>query len=355
MKKITKNIAHLTLFSFITFGVTIYAQDTNNITIGTGGTGGTYYPIGTAIAKLITKDESAQNCKYKRNCGIAGVSAKALSTKASVQNVTDVQSNDLDMGIAEASVAYYAFKGINKFENNKKPDIRVLANLYPEDLHLVLSETTELNSLRDLVGKRVGIEKPGSGTQVAVESILTEFNVSRDQYTPFEISNKESIALMLQGKLDAYFYTAGTPASSILEQSKKSKLKLYSFSEEEVRRAGKIILYYIPSKIEANVYNGQETDVNTMAVSALLVTNINQPEELIYDIVKTLWGDYGKDVLINAHSKGKRVTLDTALDGLEGLNVPLHPGAEKFYKIACQFTVTRSPERYKRYPIECSQ
>jgi len=354
MKKITKKLSLCTLLILIISAGNTHAQDSINIKIGTGGTGGTYYPIGTAIAKLITIDP-AQSCKHRSGCGVNGVSAKALSTKASVQNVTDVQSGDLDMGIAEASVAYAAFKGIGKFESNKKPDIRIVANLYPEDLHLVLAENIELNSIRDLIGKRVGIEKPGSGTQVAVESILTEFNVSRDQYTPFETSNKESIDLMLKGKLDAYFYTAGTPASSILKQSQQSKLKLYSFSEEEIRRAGKIIPYYIPSKIEAGVYNGQDTDINTMAVSALLVTHINKPEKLVYDMVKTLWSDHGKEVLFNAHSKGKRVTLDTALDGLEGLNVPLHPGAEKFYKIACQFTVTRSPERYKRYPIECSQ
>lgn len=355
-QKITSsNLSVLLTLLLLALSPNAYAQNTTTVTIGTGGTGGTYYPIGTAIAKLLSKDQSEQSCTTKRNCGIDGLSAQSLVTKASVQNVNDVQSGTMTMGITEASVAYAAFKGVDKFANDIKPDIRIIANLYPEDLHLVLSQGTELNSLRDLAGKRVGIDKPGSGTQVAVETILSDLGITKDKYTPLEISSAKSIDLMIKGQLDAYFYAAGTPVSSIIEQSKKSKLKLYSFSEEEIRRAGKVIPYYIPSTIEAGVYSGQDTEIKTLAVSALLITNANQPEKLIYDIVKTLWSNHGKNTLVNAHPKGKRVTLDTALNGLEGLNVPLHLGAEKFYKIACQFTVARSPERYKRYPIECSQ
>ncbi len=359
MNNIIFRIAHLGAFLLLSmFLSSAYAQTKAesgavSLKIGTGGTGGTYYPVGGAIAKLLSKDKAPQNCDFLGGCGIDGVSAEALSTGASVQNVTDVQSGALDIGISDAAVMYFAFKGLGKFEGQPKSDLRILANLYPEDLHLVLAPGIELEALGDLAGKRVGIDKPGSGTQNAVEAILAEFRLTRDDYKAFPVSSGESIELIKQGKLDAYFYAAGTPVSGIAKLSEELGISLYSFTEDEVRRSNKAVPYYIPSTIKSGIYSGVDYDVNTVAVSALLFTHAKKPDPLMYKVVRAMWQDYGQDTLVKTHSKGKVINLGSSLNGLEGLGVPLHPGAEKYYRRMCQFTVPRSPERYKRYPIEC--
>ncbi|MGH1427205.1 MAG: TAXI family TRAP transporter solute-binding subunit [Arenicella sp.] len=347
-------LLRFTMAIFVAFSVQVVHAQELSLKIGTGGTGGTYYPVGTAIAKLISKDQAPTNCSFLGGCGINGVSSEALSTGGSVQNVTDVDGGALDLGIGSAAILYFAYKGLNKFEGQPKEELRVLANLYPEDLHLVLAPGVELTSLNDLKGLRVGIDKPSSGTQIAVEAILTEFGITREAYKAFTVSSKESIQLMKKGKIDAFFYAAGTPVSSISKLSKELAITLYSFSEDEVKRANKVVPYYISSTIKSGVYEGLNEDVNTLAVSALLFTKADKPSPLVYKIVRAIWRDYGRDTLVSAHSKGEVITLDSSLNGLEGLGVPLHPGAEKYYRRMCQFTVPRSSEKYKRYPIECS-
>ncbi len=333
--------------------LSVQAQEIN-LKIGTGGTGGTYYPIGTAIAKSFSSKRAPANCNFLGGCGVKGVDAEALSTGASVQNVTDVQSGELDIGISEASVLYFAYQGINRFEGEKKPDLRILANLYPEDLHLVLAPGVDVGSVSSLTGLRVGVDKPGSGTQVAVKALLEEFGVTPDKYKPYEISSNESIGLLKKGKLDAYFYAAGTPVKGIAKLNAEIGISLYSFTEDELRRINNAVPYYIPSVIKAGVYSGIDQDVATVGVSALLFTHAKQSDDLIYKLVRSMWRDYGQDILIKAHPKGEVITLDSSLNGLEGIGVPLHSGAEKYYRRMCQFTVPRSPARYKRYPIECS-
>lgn len=321
--------------------------------LGTGGQGGTYFPVGTGIAKALSNQSPVHKCSSPF-CEINELSVEAVVSGASVQNVTEVEAGTMQMGIAEASILFFAYNGLNRFSGNNLTKLRVLASLYPEDLHLVVPKGTSLNSISELAGKRVGIAKQGSGTHVAVEAILSEFGISRSDYTPYEIGSSDSAELMQKGKLDAYFFTAGAPVSRIAELSKSGTVELYSFSEEEVRSISKLLPYFTPSVIQGNTYDGLSEAVKTVAVNAMLVTHADLPEPLIYELTKLLWTDQSASITADAHRKGASITLDTALNGLEGLGVPLHKGAEKYYKRVCQFIVPRSPERYKRYPIECS-
>jgi hypothetical protein len=111
-------------------------------------------------------------------------------------------------------------------------------------------------------------------------------------------------------------------------------MDLYSFSEEEIIQSNKAVPYYVPSQIPAGTYAGVGYDVNTLAVNGILATSSDQPEELIYEITKALWNDNSRKLLDNGHAKGKVIRLETALKGLHGLQVPLHPGAEKYYREA---------------------
>ena len=308
------------------------AQDMKFFRIGTGGAGGTYFPIGGIIANAISNPPGSRECDKGGNCGVPGLVAMAQSTNASAHNVNAIQAGQMEAGLSGAATLHFAYNGLEKFADNAKPDLRIIANLYPEDLHLVLPKGGSLASLADLEGKRVGIAQAGSGTQIAVELIIGDHGINRDHIDEAELNNSQSAERLADGQLDAYFYAAGTPVAAMIQLDNTKGMELYSFTDEEVKKGNETVPYYIPSTIPAGTYPGVAYDVNTLAVSGIFVTNANQDEELIYEITKALWSETARKLLDNGHSKGKVITLETALDGVAGIGVPLHPGAERFYK-----------------------
>lgn len=300
--------------------------------IGTGSAGGTYFPIGGLIANAISNPPGSRPCDKGGSCGVPGLVAIAQSTNASAHNVTAIQAGQMEAGLTGAATLYFAYHGVEKFEGNAKPDLRIIANLYPEDLHLVLPKGGNLDSLKSLEGKRVGIAQAGSGTQIAVEIMLKEQGLNRDNIDEAELNNSQSAERLADGQLDAYFYAAGTPVAAMIQLDNTKGMDLYSFTDEEITASNKAVPYYVPSMIPAGTYEGVKHDTNTLAVNGILATNANQPEELIYEITKAMWNDSSRSLLDNGHAKGKSITLETALLGLDGLNIPLHPGAERFYR-----------------------
>lgn len=313
---------------------TALAQDPTFFRIGTGSAGGTYFPIGGTIANGISSPPGSRACDQGGQCGVPGLIAIAQSTTASVFNNTAVENGELEAGLAAADVTRSMFLGEGKFEGKPHPKLRIVANLYPEDLHLVMPKGSSINDLSDLKGKRVGIAQAGSGTQVAVEMMLGEWGVNRDNMDEAELNNSQSAERLADGQLDAYFYAAGWPVSAMVQLSTTKGMELHSFTDEDLAKINALIPAYIPSQIPAGVYEGVDYDVKTPAVSALLVVSSDLSEELVYGITKAMWNDNTRKLLDNGHAKGKQITPDTALDGLAELGVPLHAGAEKFYKEA---------------------
>ena len=310
------------------------AQSPTFFRIGTGSAGGTYFPIGGTIANGISAPPGSRPCDEGGQCGVPGLIAIAQSTTASVFNNTAVQNGELEAGLAAADVTRDMYLGQGKFEGKPHEKLRIVANLFPEDLHLVLPEGTEIDNLGDLAGKRVGIGQAGSGTQVAVLQMLEAWDVTRDDIDEAELNNSQSAERLADGQLDAYFYAAGWPVAAMVQLASTKGMELHAFSEADMQTINDIIPAYIPSAIPAGVYEGVDYEVKTPAVSALLVVSSDLDEELVYGITKALWNDNTRTLLDNGHAKGKLITADTALDGVAGLDVPLHPGAERFYKEA---------------------
>ena len=305
------------------------AQDMKFFRIGTGGAGGTYFPIGGLIANAISAPPGARPCGEGGQCGVPGLVAIAVSTTASVYNVTAIQAGNLDGGLAGAASVYDAYNGKGKFEGNKKDKIRVIANLFPEDMHLVLPKGASLGSLKDLKGKRVGIAQAGSGTQVSVLSILEHYGMTKNDIDAAELNNSQSAQRLADGQLDAYFYAMGTPSSALIQLGSTKGFELYKFSDDERKAINEIIPFYVESTIPAGVYEAIGYDTPTVAVNGMFVTSVDQPEDLIYEVTKALWNENSRKLLDNGHAKGKVITVETAL---KGVLTPLHPGAEKFYK-----------------------
>ncbi len=236
--------------------------------------------------------------------------------------------------MAAADVTRSMYLGEGKFDGKPHEKLRIVANLYPEDLHLVMPKGSKLGDLSELAGKRVGIAQAGSGTQVAVLQMLEKWDVTRDNMDEAELNNSQSAERLADGQLDAYFYAAGWPVSAMVQLATTKGMELHSFSDEDLAKINEAVPAYIPSKIPAGVYEGIDYEVKTPAVSALLVVSSDLSDELVHGITEALWNKNTRTLLDNGHAKGKQITPETALDGIAALGVPLHPGAEKFYKEA---------------------
>ena len=325
MKFYTK-LAIAAIVSSVALGSVAQAQEMRFFRIGTGGAGGTYFPIGGLIANAISSPPGARSCEKGGTCGVPGLVAIAVSTNASVFNMNAIQAGNLDAGLAGAQSVTQGFNGEGKFVGNKKDKVRVIANLYPEDMHLVTPKGVHFKSLKDLNGKRVGVASAGSGTQVSVRMIIKHYGIKAKEH---ELGVKQSTQRLADGQLDAFFYAAGTPLSSLIQLGSTKGFELYKFTASEQKAINGIIPYYVESTIPAGTYENIKYDVTTVAVNGQLVTSIDQPADLIYGITKALWSKKTRGLLDKGHAKGKAIRLETAL---KGVLVPLHPGAEKFYK-----------------------
>ncbi len=326
--KLSTKVFALALAGVLTAGVAAQAQDMKFFRIGTGGAGGTYFPIGGLIANAISNPPGSRPCDKGGSCGVPGLIAIAVSTNASVANMNAIHAGQLDAGLAGAQSVTQGYLGEGKFAGNKKDKVRVIANLYPEDMHLVLPKGEKLSSLKDLNGKRVGVAAAGSGTQVSVRMILKHYNIEASEH---ELGLSQSTQRLADGQLDAFFYAGGTPFAALIQLGSTKGFELYRFSDSERKEINKIIPYYVDSMIPAGVYENITQDTPTVAVNGQLVTSADQPDDLIYDITKALWNKNTRKLLDKGHSKGKAIRMETAL---KGVLIPVHPGAAKFYKEA---------------------
>ena len=302
------------------------AQEMKFFRIGTGGAGGTYFPIGGLIANAISSPPGSRSCAKGGTCGVPGLIAIAVSTNASVANMNAIHAGLLDAGLAGAQSVTQGYEGTGKFVGNKKDKVRVIANLYPEDMHLVLKKGLKLDSLKDLNGKRVGVAAAGSGTQVSVKMILKHYNITANQH---ELNLGQSTQRLADGQIDAFFYAGGWPFAALIQLGSTKGFDLYSFSKDEIKAINGIIPYYVESMIPAGGYENIKHDTPTLAVNGQLVTSIDQPADLIYGITKALWSKKTRGLMDKGHAKGKQILLETAL---KGVLIPLHPGAEKYYR-----------------------
>jgi hypothetical protein len=305
------------------------AQDMQFFRIGTGGVTGTYYPIGGLIADIISNPPGARPCDKGGSCGVPGLVAIAQSSNGSVANVDAIRSGALESGFAQSDVAHWAYTGTGIYEGQGKVEnLRVIANLYPESLHIVAHAESNIRSVRDLVGKRVSLDEPGSGTLVDARIVLEAFGVSEADLTPHYLKQSQAIAMMDEGELDAFFIVAGYPTGSVLDFCATSGCDLVPIEGPEVDALLERYAYFARDIIPAGTYPGVGR-TQTLSVGAQWLVGAEIDEELVYGITKALWHENARQLLDNGHAKGQAITLATALDGVA---VPLHPGAERYYR-----------------------
>ena len=307
------------------------AQDLKFFTIGTGGTSFTYYPVGGVIANAISKPPGSRECGQGGSCGVEGLIASAVSSRGSVDNINAIISGLRNSGFAQSDVAYWAYTGTGTMAGQPPAtDLRTIAALFEEHIHLVALEGSGINSVADLKGKRVSVDEPGSGTYVDAGLILGAFGLTFDDIQEENLKGGDATEALRNGKVDALFIVAGYPSGALVELASAADMKLVPISGEGVDKLTAEFGFFNASEIPADAYEGVPAAA-TVAVGAQWFTSAKEDEELIYNITKALWNDESRILLDVGHAKGASINKETAL---AGVGVPLHPGAERFYKEA---------------------
>ena len=319
------------LFLMIGLSGKSFAQELKFFTIGTGGTAYTYYPVGGMIANAISKPPGSRECGKGGSCGVPNLIASAVSSRGSVDNVNAIISGLRNSGFAQSDVAYWAYTGTGTMEG-KEPakDLRTIAALFQEHIHLVALKKSNINSVKDLKGKRVSLDEPGSGTYVDAKLILESHGLSTSDVKAEALKGQAATDALRNGKVDAIFVVAGYPTGAIVELASAVDIKLVPIDGAGAKALTSKYGFFSESPIPSGTYEGVD-QVNTVAVGAQWFTSAKEDSELIYQITKALWNKESRKLMDVGHAKGKTITPDTALSGV---GVPLHPGAEKFYKEA---------------------
>lgn len=289
--------------------------------IGTGGLTGVYYPIGKLIASGLTEPD-------KGNGGVRGLVGVAQNSAGSIENVRAVVTGEIDAGLVQADVAAWAFQGEHVFAGDKSPRVlRAVASLYPEKFQIVTRRDANIHQVSKLRGKRISIDEIGSGTLSVMRIVLEAHGLTEKDLLPVYLKPVFTQDKMVSGELQGFVMMAGIPMEAVTRISDIG-ISLVPIAPEIASRISARYPYLVPGEIPAEVYPGIPA-TPTLQVYALLVVSSETPEELVYAVTTALWSKRTLSLLNEGHPQGKMITLKTALDGV---SIPVHPGAERFYR-----------------------
>lgn len=284
------------------------------LNIATGGTAGTYYPLGGALAELL-------------NQNIQGMNASAQSTGASVANVNMLKDGSVDIAFIQNDIAYYAAEGKEMFKDNKVESLRGLATLYPETIQFVTTQDKGIKSIADLKGKKVAVGASGSGAEANARQILNAYGITYDDIDAQYLSFGEAASALKDGNVDAGVVVAGFPTAAIQDLAANKSAQIVNIDPQVVEKLKAEYPYYTAMTIPAGTYPGQDADVSTVAVKCVIVTTDKMSDDLGGQVVKAIYEHL--DRMKAAHAVGKYITKDTAL---EGMSIKMNAGAEKYLK-----------------------
>lgn len=287
------------------------------LVIGTGGTGGVFYPYGGGIAKVITEK-------------MGNAEATAEVTGGSVDNMKLIQAKEADIGLSTVDSAYDAIKGQGSYKDTGAVPACALAVLYPSFLHVVAREDSGIKTVADMKGKQISVGSAGSSTEDAADRLLEaaglnpETDIKRDN-----LSVAESTAAMKDGKVDAFFWIGGLPTAAVTDLVSTGQPKIIFLSTGDFVKTmtDKYGPVYSNFALPAGTYSGFDQDIPGIGINNIMFVNAEMPEELAYKILKTLFDNL--DDVKQIHPEAKKLSLDKAI---QGSSIPFHPGAVRFFK-----------------------
>lgn len=305
------------------------AQDTTYFRIGTSASDSAYFAIGGLLASAISKPPGSRPCESGGSCGVPGLVAVAVSTEGSQANIDAIAAGRLESGLAQADVAYWAYRGTGLYVGREKvKGISAIASLYPETIHVVVRRKAKIRSIKDLAGKRVSLGPDRTGTNAAARAVLQAYGVSSRTLKLMSDTAGHANELMRKGQLDAYFVVAGDPVAAIVDLADSIEIDVLPLMGKAANDLVDKQPFFSPTTIPAGTYPGVG-EVPTLSVRTLWLVSNGVDEKLVYGITRALWHDSMRRLLDSRPSDGQKIRLKTAL---EGLVVPLHPGAARYYR-----------------------
>ena len=296
--------------------------------ISTGSTTGSYFPVGQMLADLLSHPPGVGRCQAVDICGPAGLIVSTRASEGSIANVNAVTSGNVSSGIAQADVVAMAVAGKGPFaRTGPAKQLRVIANLYGEDVHLLAAKNANIKSVTDLRGKRVSLSTEGSGTINTARAILAAYRLTERTITPNYDSGEKATDLLQSGKLDAVFYVGGTPVNLIQQLLDEGVAVLVPINGDGRTRLLRAQPHLYAHTIPQGTYTGSG-EVETVAVDALWITDASQPETLTYGVLRSLFNPANRTRLNTERVGAHFVELEAA--GKSTI-APLHPGAARYY------------------------
>ncbi|RLQ97153.1 TAXI family TRAP transporter solute-binding subunit [Falsibacillus albus] len=278
------------------------------ISLATGGTGGTYYPLGGTFAKLI-QDET-------------GIDANAITSGASAENMASLKKKKVEVAFTQSDIASYATKGELMFKDNKVDNVQAIGTLYPETIQIVTSKKSGIKSVEDLKGKVVSVGEAGSGTLANAEQILEVYGLKTDDLKARNLSFDDSAQGIQDGTIDAAFITSGAPTGAVEGLSATTPVNIIALDDDKMDDLIKKYPYYAKDVVKSGTY-GLEEDVPTVAVRAMLVVRSDLSKDMVYKMTKAIFDHTDKIT-----NKKEYIKAENAL---QGLGIELHPGAKKYF------------------------
>ncbi len=284
---------------------------TQNLSLLTGGTGGTYYPLGGQIGNIISDNTDAN--------------ITPQTSGASAENMETLRNGEAELAFSQTDIASYALEGKEMFEGAAIDNIQAIASLYPETVQLVTTADSGIKSVEDLKGRAVSVGAPGSGVYINAMQILEIHGLTTDDIKVQNLSFDESTDGIQAGNIDAAFVTAGTPTGAVEALSAQKDVVIIPIAEDKIAELVEKYPYYSEDTVPSGTYK-LESEVKTVAVKAMLVASKDLDENLVYEMTKALFENTDQIT----HAKGEFITPETALEGLGDLE--LHPGAVKYFE-----------------------
>ncbi len=283
------------------------------LTMGTGGTAGVYYPLGGAMAQMITNKNP-------------GIEISAQSTGATGENLRLTQVHDIDLAIVQNDLTHAAYNGEAPF-TSKLEDLRAVARLYPEYLHVVASIPSGIKQVTDFKGKKVSVGARGSGNEANCRQIFDFYGLNYENIEPIFLPYGETADQFKDRQVDAFVFTIGTPNPAIQDITTMQDIQFVPVDGAIRDQIVAKYPYFAKDQLPANSYKGQTEPVETLSVQAILIVNKNLSDDTVYAITKTLFESL--DELKVAHHKAAEFDLNKYADGI---TIPFHPGAERYFK-----------------------
>jgi TRAP transporter TAXI family solute receptor len=294
-------------------GAVASASAADNLVLATGGTAGTYYPFGGAMAKIW-------------NSKIKDMNVTAQTTGASAENVRLINKKEVELALVQSDTLDFAFNAKEAFKEPLKA-MNAIAVLYPEVVQVVVAAAGPIKSFADLKGKKIGVGAPGSGTEANFRQLLEVYGMKKEDVNAQFLSFAESAEAYKDKHIDAFIVTAGIPNAGIMDVATQNEIRILDIPADVAAKLIQKYPFLAAVKVPANTYKGQTADVSTVAVNAVLIAASGLKEEMVYNLTKALFENQAE--LAAAHAKGKELNMKTAVTGV---SITFHPGAVKYYK-----------------------